>query len=119
MAAYFVKIGGAVGDVGEIRFGFQAPDDAYNDIADELGVTEIKERNDRRGVGFGINYPKPPKVRIHYGDAELLGDDNSRSCLRYCDPDKIGSVLNGSLNDKKVTVNGVEFPIRSVSMPGA
>ena len=119
MAAFFCQIGGAIADAGEIKFGFNAPEDAYNDIADELGITAIKERADRRGVAFGINYPKPPKVRINYGDRELLGDDNNRSCLRFCDPDKLGQVLNGSLNDKKVTVNGVEFSIRSVSMPQA
>ena len=119
MAAFFCKIGGAVGDVGEIKFGFNAPEDAYDNINDELGITLIKERNDRSGVAFGINYPKPPRVRINYGDRELLGDDNNRSCLRFCDPDKLGQVLNGALNDKKVTVAGTEYPIKSVSMPQA
>ena len=117
-AAYFVKLGGALGDIGESKFGFYAPDDAYDDIGDELGVKKLETNDDRKGVLFGANFPKPPKVRINYSDFELFGDDRGRSCLRYCDPDKIGQVLNGSINDKKVTVRGASAKIRSVSMPG-
>ena len=41
MARYYVKIGNAVGDIGEIKFGFHAPDKAYDGILDELGVVKL------------------------------------------------------------------------------
>ena len=116
-ARYYVRIGGAVGDIGESKFGFVAPEDAYEGIADELGVTKIKEKDDAKGVLFGANYPKPPKVRINYVDTRI-GADAVRSTTRYCDPDKIGRVLNGSLNESVIIVGGETHNIKSVSMPG-
>ena len=112
---FYVKLGGAVGDVGEARFGFVAPAEAYENIADELGVVEINDDASARGVLFGANYPTPPKVRISYQGT----GNNSRkkgSTIRYCDPDKIGRVLNGSLNNAKIKIAGTEFDIIQVSM---
>jgi len=117
MARYMVKIGGAVGDVGEIKFGFYAPDDAYDNIGDELGVKKIKGSKDAKGVVFGVNTPKPTRIRITYLDKNI-GADRKKSCIRYCDPDKAGRVLNGSINDKKVKVRGNSYNIESVSTPG-
>lgn len=119
MARYFVRIGGAVGDVGEIKYGFYAPDDAYDNIGDELGVKKIDDtgvtQSDARGIAFGINSPRPPKVRISYVDKNI-GADKKRSVTRVCDPDKLGRVLGGSINDLKIKVNGNEFEVASVSM---
>jgi hypothetical protein len=116
-ARYYVRIGGAVGDIGESKFGFVAPEDSYEGIADELGVVKISDKADAKGVLFGANYPRPPKVRINYVDTRI-GADAVRSTTRYCDPDKIGSVLNGSLNDAAIIVGGETHNIKSVSMPG-
>lgn len=115
-ARFYVSIGGAVGDAGEIKYGFVAPSDAYENIAAELGVTKIGENSDAKGVAFGINYPKAPKVRINY-DATVNGVKRTRSTLRFCDPDKIGQVLNGALNDKEIIVGGDVAKVRSVSIP--
>ena len=117
MAKYYVSIGGAVGDVGEIKFGFYAPDDAYDGIADELGVTKLSDNNSARGVAFGINSPKPPKVRLS-GEVSQVGGALTKSTLRYCDPDKLGSVLNGALNDATVKVGATTIKINQASVPG-
>lgn len=115
MAKYFVRIGGAVGDVGEIKYGFHAPDDAYDNIADELGVTKLTDNDSARGVAFGINSPKPPRVRLS-GEYRELGDNDPGSCTRFCDPDKVGRVLNGSLNDATAKVGGKILTINQASM---
>lgn len=125
-AAYKVSIGGAIGDVGELQYGFYSQYDAYDNIRDALGVVKLKESDDRRGIGFGINFPRPAKVRINFLDknadlnpVDRTSNNKSRSCMRFCDVDKLGQVLNGALNKKKVKINGVEYAIRSVSIPGA
>ena len=118
-AAYFCKIGGAIGDIGEIKFGFTAPDYAYENIGTDLGVTKLSGSNDRRGVVFGANYPRPPRIRVTYKQGNLgggTGNDVPRSAIRYCDPDKVGQVLNGALNDKKVKVRNTEYSIVSTSI---
>lgn len=124
MAKYMVKIGGAVGDIGEVKFGFHAPAKAYDDIGDELGVRTLAGENavnesDLRGIAFGINSPRPPRIRITYlirGAGGGTSNDRYRSTIRFCDPDKVGRVLNGSIRDKKVTVNGTPRDIQNVSM---
>lgn len=119
MARFFCKVGGAVGDVGEIKFGFYAPDKAYDNVGRQLGVTKISGNSSARGVAFGINNPKPPQVRISYGRARVgggTGNDLRRSTIRYCDTDKLGQVLNGGLNNNRVTVAGTAYAISSVSM---
>jgi len=119
VAAYYCKIGGAIGDIGESKFGFTAPDDAYEGIGDELGIIKLKEGADRKGILFGANYPRPAKVRINYVDKNFgKGNDRKKSVTRYCDPDKLGRVLNGSLNKTKINVRGVKYAISSVSTLG-
>lgn len=114
-AKYYCRIGGAVGDIGEARFGFRAPDYAYDGIADELGITKLTDNASARGVLFGANYPKPPRVRLSGVDPNL-GEDKRVSAVRYCDPDKLGRVLNGSLNDATCKTRNSEFLIDQVSM---
>ncbi|NEP19613.1 MAG: hypothetical protein F6J97_22435 [Leptolyngbya sp. SIO4C1] len=116
---FYVKLGGAVGDVGEIKFGFVAPKKAYEGIKDELGVIQIGEDQSARGVVFGANRPTPPRVRITYKKNEGgRGSTRSRggSTVRYCDPDKVGRVLNGSLRDAPINVAGTDFEVKAVSM---
>ncbi|MGG6296302.1 hypothetical protein ACQ4M4_18080 [Leptolyngbya sp. AN02str] len=118
-AKHYVRIGGAVGDIGESKFGFLAPDKAYDNIADELGVNKISDNNSARGILFGANFPKPPRVRlsgieVNFGGG--TGNDRRRSCIRYCDPDKIGRVLNGSLNDATAKTSGYDFKVDQASM---
>lgn len=125
MAAYFVKIGNAVANIGEIKFGFTAPNDAYKNIGDELGVTKLDgegglTESDQRGIVFGANRPRPPRVRISYKVPNLGGgtaNDNIRSVTRYCDPNKLGAVLNGSIRDKQINVDGNDYDIAGVSTP--
>lgn len=111
MARYYCKIGGAIGDIGEIKFGFYAPENAYKNCGAQLGISKISATSSARGIAFGINRPKPPKVRISYKVGTL-----PKSTIRYCDTDKIGQVLNGGLNNNKVTVRTREYAITSASM---
>lgn len=107
---HWVRLGGAVGDVGELKFGFQAPDYSYDGIADELGVKEITDNNSAKGVAFGTNYPKPPKVRL-----SGLRSKKQASAIRYCDPDKMGRVLGGSLADATVKTRGGGIKINTAT----
>lgn len=115
-AKYYVRIGGAVGDIGEAKFGFSAPENAYDGIADELGVVKISDNNSAKGILFGANYPKPPRVRLSGNDPNGLLPDKLVSAVRYCDPDKLGRVLNGSLNDARCTTRGGGFNVNQASM---
>ena len=117
--AYYCKIGGAIADVGEIKFGFTAPDYAYDNIGDDMGIIDLSGSADRRGIVFGANYPRPPRIRVTYKVTALgggTGNDVNRGAIRYCDPDKVGQVLNGALNDKKVKVRNTEYSVVSTSM---
>lgn len=117
---FYVRLGGAVGDVGEIKYGFYANEVIYEGIKDELGVVEISDDASARGVAFGINTPKPPRVRLS-GELEGAGgavsEGRSYSVVRFCDPDKLGRVLNGSLNNATVkTTTGRTISINQASM---
>lgn len=111
---HWVRLGGAVADAGELKFGFQAPDYAYNGIKDELGVKEISDNNSAKGVAFGCNYPKPPRVR--FSGTRGVRNGVRVSAIRYCDPDKIGRVLGGSLADAECQTRGGKFKINTATM---
>jgi hypothetical protein len=99
---HFINLGGTAGNLGAIRFGFRAPDYAYDDIASGLGVTEVKD-NDRTGIVYGCNQPRPVKVRITFTRGGLSGlGKSSGTVVRFCEPDKLNDVLFGSLNGKTV-----------------
>lgn len=106
MTKWTCKVGGAVGDVGELRFGFNAPAYCYANIGDELGISKLAASGNGN-VSFG-GRPKPPRVRISYSIAvagtAAGGTDNDvdKSVIRFCDPDKLGQVLGGSLRGKKL-----------------
>jgi hypothetical protein len=119
---YYINLGGTVGDIGAIRWGFRAPKDVYKNIGGDLGVFQVQD-NDRSGIVYGANNPRPVRVRIRYLDAQPGGGEQNdilRSVVRFCEPDKLNDVLFGSINGKKVFVNGVdkEFDIESVTIVG-
>jgi hypothetical protein len=118
MAIYTVNLGGTVGDAGSIRYGFNAPDDAYKSIGAALGVTK---RNDAdTGIVFGCNRPKPAQVRITFkksAASSVIGKSNRGSAVRFCEPDKIGEVtLGGTLGRKKIRVGLFDYDIDGVSI---
>lgn len=82
---FFVKLGA-------VKFAFRADPDAYKGIQAQLGVLRAKDTDDN--MVFGCNRPRPPKVRLNLA--------NGKSLIRYCDPQKIESIiLKGTLNGKK------------------
>lgn len=99
---HFINLGGTTGNLGAVRFGFRAPDYAYDDIAAGLGVTEVADNNNT-GIVYGANNPRPVKVRLSFTRGGLSGiGDSSGSVIRFCEPDKLNEVLFGSLNAKTV-----------------
>lgn len=118
MAIYTVNLGGTVGDIGSIRYGFNAPDEAYKNIGAGLGVTKRKDTD--TGIVFGCNSPKPARVRITFkkdAQSAILGKSNRGSTIRFCEPDKIGEVtLGGTINAKKVRIGLFEYAIDKVSL---
>ncbi len=118
MAIYTVNLGGTIGDIGAIRYGFNAPDDAYKNIGAGLGVTKRKDTD--TGVVFGCNRPKPAQVRITFkksAASAVIGKSNRGSAVRMCEPDKIGEVtLGGTINGKKIRVGAFDYEIDNVSI---
>ena len=116
----YVNLGGGLADYGAIRFGFRTIKDSYKNIAGDLGVVVVSDTV--QGVVYGINSPKPARVRISYLDRDFgggSGNDNIRSVIRYAQYDNLNSiVLGGSINSKKVCVCGVEYDINSVTLRG-
>lgn len=113
---FYTNLGGGVGNVGAVRYGWRAIEDAYDDIGAGLGV--VKASDTDGGILFGANRPKPATVRINYVLDATGGDKRTASCLRFCEPDKLGSVLvGGGLNGKKVKIRGTQRDINSVALP--
>ncbi|MDZ8136324.1 MAG: hypothetical protein RM049_13610 [Nostoc sp. DedQUE04] len=108
---YFINLGGSVGNIGAMRFAWRGKKNLYKNIADGLGVVLAKDTDS--GLMFGANNPRPAQVRIGYTDA----NGNSKSTIRFCEPDKIGDVTTGGkLNGKKVWVAGKEYNINNVAI---
>ncbi|MBN4004747.1 hypothetical protein [Nostoc sp. LPT] len=109
---YYINLGGTVGNAGAMRFAWRGNKDAYpKAVADELGVVIAKDTD--AGLMFGANSPRPAKVRIGYTDA----NGNSKSTIRFCEPDKIGAVTTGGkLNGKKIKIAGKEYNINGVAI---
>ena len=107
---HYINLGGGVGNLGSVKFGFKAPDFAYDNIATGLGVVEVKDDN-RSGIVYGANSPRPVRVRISFNRAGVLGGvgvtaSGNGSVIRFCEPDKLNAVLFGSLNALKVKTTG-------------
>jgi hypothetical protein len=118
MAIWTVNLGGTIADIGSIRYGFHAPDNAYKNIGDAMGV-KLRADNEQ-GIVFGCNRPKPAQVRITFkrsAASAIIGKSNRGSCVRYCEPDKIGDVtLGGVINNQKITVGLFEYDIDGASI---
>lgn len=125
---HFINLGGTVANIAAIRWGFRAPKDAYKNIGAGLGVTTVSDNN-RSGIVYGANSPKPVRVRISYKEGAAAGGGNAgtandvtRSVRRFCEPDKIGEVTFGSLNGQKIFVvdlddgGGSEHDIDNVTL---
>ena len=107
---HYINLGGTVGNIAAIKFGFKAPDFAYDNIAAGLGVIEVTDTN-RGGIVYGANSPRPVRVRISFNRAGVLGGvgvtaSGNGSVIRFCEPDKLNDVLFGSLNALKVKTTG-------------
>ncbi|MBN3907593.1 MAG: hypothetical protein HWQ35_13845 [Nostoc sp. NMS1] len=108
---YYINLGGSVGDIGAMKFAWRGKKDAYKNIAEGLGVKLAKDTDS--GLMFGANSPRPAEVRIGYTDA----NGNSKSAVRFCEPDKIGDVTTGGkINGKKIKIGASEYNINGVSI---
>jgi hypothetical protein len=77
--------------MGGYFYAFRAPKDAYKSIGSALGVLDAKDTDDNLAIGAAV---RPPKVRLNLA--------NGKAVIRYCDPNKIESVIvKGALNGKK------------------
>ena len=108
---HYINLGGTVGNIAAVKFGFKAPDFAYDGIGPGLGVVDVSDTN-RGGIVYGANSPRPVRVRISFNRAGALAGlggavAGNGSVIRFCEPDKLNAVLFGSLNALKVkTVSG-------------
>jgi hypothetical protein len=108
---YYINLGGTVGNAGSMKFAWRGKKTAYKNIAGELGV--VFATDTEKGLMFGANSPRPALVRIGYIDA----NGNSKSVIRYCEPDKLNGVnTGGKLNGKKVYVGDKEYNINGVTI---
>lgn len=84
-AVFYIKLAGT-------KYAWRAKADDYKGIDKELGVVKAKDTEDN--LSFGIDRPKPVKVRINLA--------NKKSIIRYADPQKIEPLtVKGTLNGKK------------------
>ena len=114
---YYLNLGGTIGNLGAIKWGFRAPKDCYKGIGSGVGVTEVSD-NDRNGIVYGVNTPRPVRISITFVSADGgggEGNDNIGHAKRFCDPDTLNDVLFGSLNGLKVNVNGADYDIENVT----
>jgi hypothetical protein len=108
---FFLNLGGTIANLGAIRWGFRAPAKAYDNIAGGLGVTKVDDAN-RTGISYGINQPRPARVRIAYS----ITGNKVGNAIRFCEPDSLNDVLFGSLNALQVVVSGSPFDIDNVTI---
>lgn len=100
--------------LGNINYSFKAPKDAYKNIGPDLGVDEAKDTDDN--IVEGARRPRPARIRINY----QITKDRAGSAIRFCDPDKIESLLlKRQLNKKKIVIRGKEYEINGASQIGA
>lgn len=79
-----------------IKFAWRAPSDTYpDDVAKELGVHKAEDK--ASGLIFGMNSPRPVRLRINYSGKQ----GSSSSALLFCDPSQLSHVLvSNSLRGK-------------------
>ena len=104
--SYAINIGS---DSKPLWYGFNTGAD-YSDIIEDLGGSEIADVTDT--VSFGINRPKPPKVRITY---YVTGESGAtKTVKRFCAPSKLTTVSE-ALKGGQVDVKGAKKTIKDVS----
>ena len=82
---YYIQMGS------QLKYGWRAQESAYSGIATQLGVKAGSSTT--KGIVFGANGGKPPRVRINL--------QSGKSVIRFCSPDKMADVLiNGTLIGK-------------------
>lgn len=69
-------------DLGGIKYGWRAPKDSYKGLDKSLGVKKAKAKE--KNLVYGADN-KPPRVRLNLEKGSPL--------VRFCDPDKIKSVV--------------------------
>lgn len=90
------------------KFAWRAPEDAYpNDVAKELGV--VKATNSEVGLIYGMNNPRPVRVRINV----KLKQGESKSVVLFCSPAKISGLLIGN------TLRGKNFKTGKITTVSA
>lgn len=112
---FFLNLGGTVANVGAIRWGFRAPANAYDEIGAGLGVSKVDDTN-RTGISYGINQPRPARVRISYSESPGQTISTTRHAIRFCEPDNLNDVLFGSINGKSINIGGITYPIQNVTI---
>jgi hypothetical protein len=113
LSRYFIKLGGEAADIGSIKFGFRAPEPAYDNIGGALGVTKVEDNN-KGGIMYGANKPRPAKVRIAYQKST----EKTASAIRFCEYDKLNSVLLGGANALKIKIKATEYNINEITLVG-
>lgn len=106
LSRFYINLGGTIANLGAIRWGFRAPLGSYDNVGIGLGVSIVADNN-RTGIVYGVNQPRPARVRIMYKAANTgggTGNDVARGVRRFCDPDMLNQVLFGSLNGMKIKV---------------
>lgn len=111
---YFINVGGGLGNLGAIRWGFRGPSWAYDNIASGLGVVKVEDNN-TSGIAYGCNNPRPAKVRINYRKSA----EKNGTAVRFCEADKLNSALFGGINSQKIKVRNTEFNIDNVTLIGS
>lgn len=110
---YFVNVGGTVGNLGAVRWGFRAPGYAYDNIGTGMGVVKVADNN-RSGIVYGANNPRPPRVRINY----VKSVEKTGSAMRFCEADKLNETLFGSVNNLKIKIRTIEYDINNITLVG-
>lgn len=121
MATFFCKVGGNIGDIGEVSYQWGADDKAYDGIGALLQVKKISSKVKPGGVVVAGAYkPRPAKFKIIYSVprvGEGADNDSKRSARRMGDPDVAGKASTGELvkdGKAKVNVRGTNYPITEI-----
>ncbi|NET03080.1 MAG: hypothetical protein F6K61_21545 [Sphaerospermopsis sp. SIO1G1] len=96
---------------GSFKYAWRAPKGSYGTLAKDLGVTVAKANE--QGLVFGANSPKPVEVVISFYKKGRTGETGSTR--RFCDHEKLPSVLTGGLKGKKIKVGDKSYTISSVA----
>lgn len=112
--SFYINLGGSFANIGAVRYGFRAPEKAYDNIGAALGVVTVDDNTE--GVMYGVNSPRPSKVSIVFQKSTTI----KRATKRFCEPDKVGDVTVGkALKGTQIFVSGSGYPVRAVTLAGS